>query len=84
MFHGQAEGIGQKLLGGVDLVIDLATLGSYGLEPVPADGPCREHGQRRPTHRRSAWEALPAARRGACGAAASAPADFRAAVARYS
>ena len=83
MFHGQADGIGQRLLGGVDLVIDLATLGSYGLEPIPADGPCREHGQRRPTLRRSAWEELPAARRGACGAA-SAPVDFRGAVARYS
>lgn len=81
MFHGQPQGIGQRLLGGVDLVIDLATLGSYGLEPIPADGPCREQSQRRPTLRRSAWEALPAARRGACGADAV---DFRAALARYS
>jgi hypothetical protein len=83
MFHGHTEGIGQRLLGAVDLAIDLATLGSYGLEPIPADGPCREHGQRRTTHRRSAWEALPTARRGACGTATT-PADFRAAVARYS
>lgn len=82
MFHGHKEGVGQKLLGAVDLAIDLATLGSYGLEPLPADGHCREHGQRRPTLRRSAWEALPAARRGACGAT-SAPADFRGALARY-
>ena len=83
MFHGHERGIGQKLLGAVDLTIDLATLGSYGLDPIPADGPCREQGQRRKTHRLSAWEALPTARRGACGAS-SAPADLRGAIARYS
>jgi hypothetical protein len=83
MFHGHRKGTGQRLLGGIDLAIDLATLGAYGLQPIPADGPCREHGQRRTTHRRSAWEALPTARRGACGAA-SEVADFRGALARYS
>ena len=82
MFHGRKDGMGQRLLGGVDLIMDLATLGSYGLQPIPADGPCREHGQRRPTLRCSAWETLPTARRGACGLA-SAPADFGGAVARY-
>jgi hypothetical protein len=82
MFHGR-KGIGQKLLGGVDLAIDLATLGSYGLEPLPADGPCRELSDRRPTHRRSGREALPTARRGACGHGVSAPVDFRGAIARY-
>jgi hypothetical protein len=83
MFHGQREGFGQRLLGGVDLAIDLATLGSYGLEPLPAGGHCREQTERRPTLRRSGWEALPTARRGACGNAASAPVDFRGALARF-
>ena len=54
-----------RLLSGVDLAIDLATLGEYGLEPLPAEAPCRT---RRPTLT-SAWEALPAprGRRGECG-----------------
>jgi hypothetical protein len=34
--------LAQRFLGAVDLAIDFATLGEYGLEPVPADGPCRE------------------------------------------
>jgi len=52
----------QRVLGAVDLAIDAATLGEYGLEPWPADEPCRE----RPG-RSAGWEALPAARpRGAC------------------
>jgi len=58
-----------RLLNGVDLLVDFATLGEYGLmaEALPAEGPRRT---RRPTPR-SAWEALPVARarRGACGAA---------------
>lgn len=83
MFHGQRKGVGQKLLGGVDLAIDLATLGSYGLEPLPAGGPCREQTECRPTLRRSGWEALPTARRGACGHPTSAPADVRGALARF-
>jgi hypothetical protein len=83
MFHGRKDSMTQRLLDGVDLMIDAATLGAYGLEPVAADGSCREHGQHRPTLRCSAWEALPTARRGACGSA-SAPVDFRGALARYS
>ncbi len=63
--------------------MDLATLGSYGLQPISADGSCREHAEHRPTLRCSAWERLPAARRGACGPT-TAPADFRGAVARFS
>jgi hypothetical protein len=54
-----------RLLSGVDLVIDLATLGEYGLEPLPAEGPCRESGGHKP-----GWEALAStsrARRGGCG-----------------
>lgn len=51
----------QRMLGAVDLAIDFATLGEYGLEPVPADEPCRE----RPG-RRTGWEALATVRRGHC------------------
>jgi hypothetical protein len=32
----------QRVLGALDLAIDFATLGEYGLEPLPADGLCRE------------------------------------------
>jgi hypothetical protein len=48
----------QRLLGAVDLAIDLATLGEYGLEELPADEPCRE----RAGHR-SDWEAFAAKHR---------------------
>ncbi len=57
-----------RILGAVDLAIDFATLGEYGLEPIPArgagglaDGPCRE----RPGHL-TGWEAFAKARRGGC------------------
>ena len=82
MFHGH-KGLGQKLLAAVDLTIDMATLGEYGLEPLPAGGPCRELTDRRPTLRRSGWEALPTARRGACGHRASGAVDFRGALDRF-
>jgi hypothetical protein len=61
----------QRMLGAFDLAIDFATLGEYGLEPlperepdleiVPANEPCRE----RPG-RKTGWEALAAVRRGDC------------------
>jgi hypothetical protein len=52
----------QSVLSAVDLAVDFATLGEYGLEPLPADGPCRER-----RGREIAWEAFTAARpRGAC------------------
>jgi hypothetical protein len=82
MFHGR-KGIGQKLLDAVDLAVDVATLGEYGLEPLPADGPCRERAECRPTLRRSGWEELPTARRGACGHGESSPVDFRGAITRF-
>jgi hypothetical protein len=67
MFHGRNE-LGQKVLGGVDLVIDFATLGEYGLEPLDADGSCRERASRRSRPgRRPGWEALATTRRRACG-----------------
>ena len=60
--------VGQRVLGAIDLAIDFATLGEYGLEPLPArtagglaDGPCRE----RPGQT-TGWEAFAKARRGDC------------------
>jgi hypothetical protein len=49
-----------RLLSGIDLLVDFATLGEYGLvaEALPAEGP---HRTRRSTPK-SAWEALPVAR----------------------
>jgi len=55
------DSFAQRALGAVDLAIDFATLGEYGLEPSPTDGPCRE----RPGPR-TGWEALAKARRGGC------------------
>ncbi len=57
----------QRVLGAIDLAIDFATLGEYGLEPLPAhtgslaDEPCRE----RPGQS-TGWEAFAKARRGDC------------------
>jgi hypothetical protein len=50
-----------SLLSAVDLAIDFATLGEYGLETLPDEAECELTG--------SGWEALaPARRRGACHA----------------
>jgi hypothetical protein len=59
--------VGQRVLSAIDLAIDFATLGEYGLEQLPAttgspaDGPCRE----RPGQS-TGWEAFAKARRGDC------------------
>jgi hypothetical protein len=94
MFHGRRQ-LGQRFLDGVDLVIDFATLGEYGLEPLHADGFSRERaGRRSRPNRRPGWEALVTTRRGACGqgtagafrfpgAESRRPVDFRAAVDRF-
>ena len=67
MFHRRTN-LDQRIISGVDLVIDFATLGEYGLEPIPADGP-RERPGHAPSSRRAAgWEAFATARRGACRA----------------
>jgi hypothetical protein len=51
MVNGRTS-FAQRLLGAVDLTIDFATLGEYGLEPLPADGPgCERAGD-------AGWEAL--------------------------
>ena len=53
------RGIANQALSAVDLAIDFATLGEYGLETLPDEAECELTG--------SGWEALaPARRRGAC------------------
>jgi hypothetical protein len=71
MTHGR-QSFGQQFLSGVDLLIDFATLGEYGLEPLPAGGSHRERARRRLAGRRPGWEALARTRRGACGASPAA------------
>ncbi len=48
----------QRLLSAVDLAIDVATLGEYGLETVPTPSPCRER-----SDHMSDWEAFAAKHR---------------------
>jgi hypothetical protein len=55
-----------RVAGAIDLLVDFATLGEYGLEPLPADGRCELDG------RRAGWEALATSRRGSCGEVARA------------
>lgn len=54
------EKIAGRVAGAIDLLVDLATLGEYGLEPLPADGRCELDGHR------AGWEALATSRRGSC------------------
>ena len=74
MFHRRVD-FGQRTLSGVDLAIDFATLGEYGLEPFSADGSCRERADRRRSRppRRPGWEVLATTRRGACGTGVQRP-----------
>lgn len=57
----------RRILGAIDLAIDFATLGEYGLEPVPAgaseptDESCREQ-----AGLRAGWEVFARTRRGSC------------------
>jgi hypothetical protein len=57
-----------RVLDAVDLVVDFATLGEYGLEPITADGPRERPGGVMNRGRAGGWEALAPARRGACRA----------------
>ena len=67
MFHGRNE-LEQRVVDGVDLVIDFATLGEYGLELTSAEGPARQRTDRHPRpDRRPGWEAPARAPRSACG-----------------
>jgi hypothetical protein len=54
----------QRVLGAVDLAIDFATLGEYGLQTWPEETGCLADGSRRERRGRTAtaWEALPATR----------------------
>jgi len=68
MFHGRND-LGQRVVDGVDLVIDFATLGEYGIEPISAEGPTRRRTDRHPRpDRRPGWEAPARTPRSACGA----------------
>jgi hypothetical protein len=56
-----------RLLSGIDLTIDFATLGEYGLEPAPAtDAGCEGRGQESCGFTWTGWEALAPARRRGC------------------
>ena len=57
------DNIAGRVAGAIDLLVDFATLGEYGLEELPADGRCELDGQR------AGWEALATSRRGTCGEA---------------
>ena len=73
--------LARRVLGGVDLAIDLATLGEYGLEPLDeaARGDADEHCRERPGHV-AGWEALAKSRpRGRCRERDRAPERQRAA-----
>ena len=56
------RGFAQRCLGAVDLAIEFATLGEYGLEPLPEHRSCRER-----SGRAAGWEALATARSRGCG-----------------
>jgi hypothetical protein len=59
--------ISDRLVGGIDLTIDFATLGEYGLEPVSADDAgCERSGQESFGFTWTGWEALAPARRRGC------------------
>src|SRR5215212_5971268 len=66
MFHGRND-LGQRVVDSVDLAIDFATLGEYGLE-IRAEGSARRRTDRHPRpDRRPGWEAPVRAPRSACG-----------------
>ena len=73
--------VGQRLLGAVDLAIDFATLGEYGLEPLSGDtqnsvdGLCRT---RRGHVKVAAWEAPATTRRRGCARPATPAGRIRA------
>ena len=62
MFDSSHNSFAERLANAVDLVVDFATLGEYGLEPLPADGRCELDGLR------AGWEAAATSRRGSCRA----------------
>jgi hypothetical protein len=66
MFDRQ-NNLSDRVVSGLDLLVDLATLGEYGIETMPAGGRCEERrGRATRSGRTVTWEALPQPRRGAC------------------
>jgi len=61
MIKNRETSLAQRVLGAVDLAIDFATLGEYGLEPIAAD-----RGRRGRSAHPTARDSAPAPRRGAC------------------
>jgi hypothetical protein len=59
------EQLMNRAAGAVDLLVDFATLGEYGLEPVAAPGAGACEGAAQATAW-DGWEALGRARRGGC------------------
>ena len=58
--NNRIKSLSVRLADGLDLAIEAATLGGYGLEPIQADAGC---GQR---DREVTWEVSTPARRGSC------------------
>ena len=72
MIKNNESSLAQRVLGAVDLAIDFATLGEYGLEPLAAEGPRRE----RPGQT-TGWEGFATARRGDCSRESAGAARIR-------
>lgn len=76
MINNNENSLAQRVLGAVDLAIDFATLGEYGLEPSAAvegsrrqrPGPARRQPRRAAVEAPSVtgWEGFATARRGDC------------------
>ena len=60
--------LSQRVLGAVDLAIEFATLGEYGLEEIDSETPvvAGDHCRRERSGNRTGWEALATARRRCC------------------
>jgi hypothetical protein len=58
MFDTKTTQMADRVTDAVDLAIDFATLGEYGLEPVnPAPRSCEARARRGPTRSTGAWSA---------------------------
>ena len=72
--------LAHRALGAIDFAIDFATLGEYGLEPLPAAGPCRERSRDLAVDPSASldWEALAGAGAGSVGRARRGRCEHRA------
>lgn len=66
MFDSKTK-IRNRLVDTFDLVVDFATLGEYGLEPLEAAEEACAGGRCDHDGRRAGWEAATTPRRGSCG-----------------